>query len=217
MLKIAVTTFYTNSYETLAAITIPPLQKWCDLHGYDLHINKISDTVSPHFIKTKDVRKLLDTYDIVMGIENDILITNLNYKIEDWLNEEQDIFLCKDINNFNSGSIILKSTERAKRLLDTINLNIEDFGDEQVFFEKYGHIYYGIIKVLPHPSINSIPYAYYYPSYGYLNYKIGEERDMPTGDQGCWQLGNFCCHLPGKSLNERIELFSIIKDFIIYG
>ncbi len=214
MNKIAVHTHYTYTYESLAAIVIPVLQKYCDKNGYDLHIRKSHDKF--HFVKSHHLRELLEEYDLVLSIELDILITNLTVRFEDFINDTHDIFICKDINDYNGGCMITKSTEKAKRIIDLVNLNIDDFGDEQMFFEKYGNVYHSIIKVLPHPSINSVPYEYYYPSYGKIGFKDGDIIEKPTEEQGCWNIGHFNCHLPGMELSKRIEIFNKIKDFIIY-
>jgi hypothetical protein len=219
MSKIAVTTFYSESYEPLAALTIPPLQQWCDRHGYDLHIHKIENNESFHFVKTKDARKLLDEYDVVMAIENDILITNLNYRIEDWLDDEHSFFICKDVNNYNGGCFIIKSNGWAKDFLRFVQSHAHWKGDEQNVFEEWcGRSFYQRdVKTMCHPSINSIPYEYYAPSYGYINWEqYNPRKEKPTHEQGCWEKGDWCCHLPGKTLSERIEIFNKIKEDIIY-
>lgn len=208
-MRIAVNTFYTTSYEPLAAITIPVLQTYCDKHGYDLHINKVPDG-NIHFVKTKDARKLLDEYDLVWAVENDILITNLNIKITNFIDWEGDTYLCKDINGVNSGSLILKSTSTCRTMLNALNSHEDTLVDEQNFFEKQHDI---SIKYLIHPSINSIPYEpYYAPSYGKYN---TQETTKPTHEEGCWEPGDFVMHLPGFTMERRIEIFNNhLKDIV---
>lgn len=211
-MKIGITTFYTESYESLAAIVSPNLKRYADKHSYDLHINIIPDG-NFHFIKTKDCRKLLDEFDVVWVVEGDILITNHNFKIENFIQYGTYLTICKDINNFNGGSFIIRKSKWSKDLLDLINSFESIYGDEQNFMERWfdSDLFGSIIGTLKHPSINSIPYEYYH-NFGYINYK---GQPMPTHEMGNWEIGDFVCHLPGKTLQERIEIFNQIKEHII--
>lgn len=211
-MRIAINTFLTTSYEPLAALTTTVLQRYADKHGYDLIVEKIPDG-NVDYIKTVTARKLLDEYDLVWAVENDILVTNMNIKIESFVDDEHDFFICKDINNVNGGSFIVKNSDVGKWWLDNTNKAQRNYKTEQNFWEYIGH---EKIKYLPHPSINSIPYALYAPSYGRIGYVEGYVADMPTEEMGNWSPGNFVCHLPGKTLQERIDIFNGLKKFIIY-
>lgn len=211
-MRIAVVTFYTESYEHLAAITTRELERYCDKHGYSL-FTKIIGIGGVDFVKTEMARIHLERYDLVWGIENDILVTNHNIKIESFIDEEHDFFICRDVNNVNGGSFIVKNTEVGKWWLDETNKAAKNYITEQNFWEYIGHTK---VKYLYHPSINSIPYEYYAPSYGYINWEQYEPRkEKPTHEMGNWEVGDFVCHLPGKTLSERIELFNQIKEHII--
>ncbi len=211
-MRIAVTTFYTESYQPLADITIPILDKYCNKHGYVLHINKTKED-NIHFVKTKDAKNLLDEYSLVWGVECDFLITNLNYKITDFINWEADTFLCKDVNGVNSGSVIFKSTDLCRTMLNCLNSYKGNIEDEQIFFENQHD---PSIKYLSHPSINSIPYEpYYAPSYGRYNFMEGMVSIKPTVEEGQWEPGQFVMHLPGMTMERRIEIFNNhLKDII---
>lgn len=214
-MRIAVTTFYSKSYRGLAEITTNVLRQYCNKHGYDLYIHEVEDG-NVDFIITRDVRNLLDDYDIVMGIECDILITNLNYKIEDFIDNEHDFFICKDVNNINAGCFIAKSTQYGVHLISFILMNEGRFKTEQNVLEHYQPK--ANVKYLNHPSINSIPYNEYAPSYGYINWdQYTPRKTKPTLEMGDWQKGNFNCHLPGMTLERRIEIFKKLKEEIIYG
>ncbi len=212
--KFCVTTFYTESYIPLAAITIPVMEQWCKKHGYHFNEHIIPNNQNPHFVKTKDSRELLEIYDIVMAIECDILITNLNYKIEDWLDEENSMYITTDVNNANTAVIITKSTDLGKGLLDMVNKYENIFGDEQMVFENKR---IKGVKYCEQPCFNSVPYeSYYRPSYGKIGYKEGEIITPPTEQQGQWQKGHFLMHLPGMELQKRIEIFNNHLKGIIY-
>lgn len=211
-MNVVVHTFYSESYTPLSDITTVELYEYCRKHKYDLFIEKIPNG-NVDFVKTKKARELLDKYDLVWAVENDILITNHNIKIESFIDDEHDFFICKDVNNVNGGSFIVKNTEIGKWWLDETNKAAKNYTTEQNFWELLGHTK---VKYLEHPSINSIPYEYYAPSYGYINWEQYEPiKEKPTHKMGCWEVGDFVCHLPGKPLNERIEIFNQIKEHII--
>ncbi len=205
---VAVTTFYTQDYEELADIIIPNLQKYCLRHGYHLDILK-TENGHYHFVKTKQARDLLEKYDIVVAIELDVMITNHSIKIEDWLDEQNSMYITTDVNDANTGVIIIRNTDLGKGLLDMVNKYENTFGDEQMVFENKR---IKGVKYCEQPCFNSVPYEYYAPSYGYIGYKEGEVREMPTESMGAWKPTHFCAHLPGMTLERRIEIFTEIKQ-----
>ncbi len=214
-MRIAVTVFYTESYLPLAAITIPVLEMWCKKHKYHFNEHIITNETFPHFVKTNDAKELLDAgYDYVFALECDMLLTNLNYKIEDFINDTHDFFITKDMNGFNSGSFIVRNSDWGKAWLDFINRRNTGTNDEQDVIIQYADssIFESKICVLGHPAINSIPYEYY-DSRGYVNFN---GQPMPTHEQGCWRRNDFCVHLPGKTLLDRINIFSELQKHIVY-
>lgn len=214
-MKIAITTFYTTSYQPLADITTTELKKYADRHGYDLFVNVIPDG-NVDYVKTVDARKLLDEYDLVWAVENDLLITNHTIRIESFIDDEHDFFICCDINGENGGSFIIKNTDWGKNWLEYTNNLCGEYATEQNVWEKLA-IEGKNIKYLNHPSINSIPYEYYAPSFGYINWEQYEPRkEKPTHEMGNWEVGDFICHLPGKNLHERLRIFNELKENIIY-
>ena len=213
MKSICVNTFFTPSYAPLAAIVIPNLIKYCNKHGYKYLINETSDDKF-HFVKIKDTRKLLDVFDVTFTIELDAMIMNHKIKIESFLDEENEMYYTTDRNGANFGVSLWKSTPYTKELLDKLISLENEFGDEQNYFEQNPII--DKVKVLQHPNFNSIPYPFYKPSLGVIGYKDGDEVTMPTMEQGNYETGNFVCHLPGKTLNERLTIFNELKQHIIY-
>lgn len=215
MRKVALTTFATENYKPLANITIKAMSEYCVRHGYDLNINVIGNDERCHFVKTKDARRLLDEFDVVMGIEADCLLTNFTIKVEDFLDEENELYITTDLSNINFGVFIVKSSEWTKQLFDWINMQQDKFGDEQEILEKNRNILK--TKVVPHPCFNSIPYSpYYAPDYGKMFYKEGDEVYICKEDEGHWVKGNFIMHLPGKNMNDRIEIFNNHLKDIVY-
>lgn len=215
MVRVAVTTFYTNSYEPLADITTEILKKYCKKHQYYLEVNILEDSEGFHFKKTKFARELLTgEFDVVVAIENDILITNHTYKIEDWVDDEHDFYCTKDVNNVNTGIFIVKNTEWSKRMLDSVNYMEVFYGDEQNYFESHTN---DKIKYCEHPCFNSIAYEEYAPSYGYIHWEqYNPRKEKPTHEMGCWEIGDFALHLPGMTFQKRLDIFNKHLKDIIY-
>jgi len=211
MLKIAITTHYGESYQPLADIVLPNTKYYSALHGYSFFVNKCQTTKNGMygFIKTKDARKLLDEFDVVMWIECDAMIMNHNIKIESFLDEEHDVYLTRDVNGENSAVAIFKATQFSKDLLDHIQSKEAELWDEQAVFENYKS---DKIHCLPHPSINSYLYELYGESYG----KIGEPLPhKPTHEEGNFEVGDFILHCPGMTLDARLKIFNEYKNKIV--
>ncbi len=211
-MRVCVSTLATYSYKSLSDITLPILRKYCEKHGYSLSV-VIAEEGKVDFIKTADAIRLLDFYDLCFMIEADVMIMNFRHKIEDFIDDTHDLFICKDINGVNFGTAIIKGTKSGKDLMNFIQSKQGEYQTEQNVLENYTD---ERICYLNQPAINQIPYDLYYaPSYGKLNYKEGQVVDKPTHEQGCWEVGDFCMHLPGMTLERRIEIFqNHLKDII---
>ncbi len=213
-MKIVVSYIFGENYEELAEIAIPSLEKFCRKHSYHTNLRRVqpNEKGTYAFIRTENTRNLLNDYDVVLQLEGDMLITNTNYKIEDWLEEGKDFYCCKDINGVNTGSWIAKSTDWMKEVLEFIYTNCRHLWDEQAYWEHVEDN--DRIKYLPHPSINSIVYDMYAPTYGKV---FGDTTSVikPTHEEGDWQEGDFLLHAPGMTLEMRLKLFNEYKNKII--
>src|SRR5680860_607350 len=86
-------------------ISYKRLKQYCDLHRYDLYYftNKIDNRYTLFWQKVVATKKILDQgmdkYELVFWIDDDIYLTNLNYKIEHFwsLAGYKDIVLSRDV------------------------------------------------------------------------------------------------------------------------
>lgn len=212
---------YGQNYSELAALAIPSLISYCAKHKYICDIKTIDGSNGYDYIRVEHTLELLKTYDAVFMMEGDFLITNHKHKIEDFIDEDYDFYICKDVNNYNGGSWVAKQSVFTKKWLESAlaHRNKEGYVTEQNVFEQacglkgFSHG----IKTLGHPTINSIKYDEYAPSYGYIEWeKLNPPPTFPTIEEGNWTPDCFVCHLPGKPLKERIRIFSELKEHIIY-
>lgn len=204
-MKIGCAVHYTLSWEKLAAITIPILEKYCDKHKYLAAIDEVMN-YSRYTGIDKIITALdsLEQNDVVMVLDADVLITNFTINIEDFIEDNYDLYISKDIHGINAGVFIIKSGEWSLKFLQYLLDSIGgDIHCEQDAINKYiNGKGMDKIKLLPQNSINSMLYE---------NYAEGEQ----THENGQWQVGDFILHLPAMSIQKRIEIFqNHLKDII---
>lgn len=205
---------YGENYSPLADICIPSLVRYCKKNNYHWGINMVKpdEKTGYDYLRINRALSLLKQYEIIFIMEGDFLITNHTKRIENFIDDKHSFFICKDVNGVNGGSFIVIQNNFSDNFLKSTNELSNSYKTEQNVWESTELIHLKEVKILPHPSINSIPYKYYH-NYGYINYQGQSE---PTHEMGNWQKGDFVCHLPGKTLEERIKIFTEIKEQIIY-
>lgn len=219
-MKIAVLVLYTEDWEDLYNMVGQLTRYYCDKHGYVYHLHFMTDDCKKDigFTKVKLARALfqINAFDAIWVLDGDVLITSFKNKIEDYITDDNDLFICKDPNGINAGSWIIKKTEWSIKFLDYIleYQNKGGWGCEQDAIVSYMKEYPNDekIKILPHPSINSVPYEHYFPSFGKIGFIEGEKVAKPTHKEGCWQQGDLVCHLPGRTISDRVSIFRELRE-----
>lgn len=200
-MRICVLMLYTEGWSDIANIVLPNAKEYCERHGY--HLEGIMYRQND-FKLDFGYNKLLwiqclfekDLFDMIWSLDMDTLITNHNYRIEDFIKDE-DFYIAKDVNGINGGSFIIKKSNWSMSFLNEL-LDLrgkEGMHCEQdamrAYFEKNG---YENVKILPHPSINSYKYELY------------PEFDISEEIEGQWKAGNFVLHLPALSIEKRLQI-----------
>ncbi len=196
----AIYIYYTPSWQPLADIVLPRVKEYCVKHSYKWIIAHDSKNFLWSFNKMDGLKQIISlfTYDFIWVLDLDTLITNPSIPFTDFTDDEHDIFITRDINGINAGSWIIRNTEASRKFVSMIVDNF-DAPHEQILMNKYLHMV--DVKYLPHPSINSDDYNQY----------NGFGLAVPAHDQGQWQLGDLLLHLPGLTLEQRIEIFGGMK------
>lgn len=186
------TTSYFENYQPLADLVLPNLQAYCDRHGYGLRTQISDDTRSYGFQKIEQMRDALPHTDMVLCCDIDILITNFNYKIEDFTDPEHDAYFVIDRCGLNSGVSIWCNRPAAYEYIDAV-MATEKLGCPHEQAAITGMVRdWKRSKFLHHPSINS-----------YLYREYGENRPQSEGQ---WFKGDFLLHLPGLPLSRRLAI-----------
>jgi hypothetical protein len=211
--KIGLLTAYYNNYKPLANIVVPNLQGYCIKQGYGLYDYVLPQEGSHYSFKRLEMLKKIFSYHdigVMLCTDIDILITNYNIKIESFLDDKHDFYICKDVNGINAGNFIVKNTEWSRTFIDFLLSKQGSFENDQCVIEAIHNNpeWKSKIKILPHPSINSFDMQYYAPSWGV----IGDRKiERPTHKEGAWEAGDFVLHLPGMDLNKRIEILKEVE------
>ncbi len=211
-MRIAVLTLWADNYDEVAAITVPIMEQYCLKHNYSFNPIKIEvlKDNSYGFEKIKQAQKIINDFDAILIIDPDALITNHTIKIDSFIDDKHSLFISKDINGFNAGVFITKG----QLILNKILVAGKYFDNEQ---DTITYLYSpeNKIKELTFPNnLQSIPYKYYAPEYGYIN--PDSTPTEPTEEMGNWCYGNFICHVPGRSLEERVKILTQLKEYIVY-
>lgn len=183
----AVYIYYTPSWQELADIVLPGVREYCERHDYALNIIK-ADYGTPGYYKMIGLQPMLKHYDLVWLLDLDTLITNQSIPFMQFVDNQHDIFITKDINGINAGSWIIRNTIASHAFVDAV-INDFDAPEEQTVMKRYLDMVK--IKYLPQRSINSYCYDLYE-----MEYEDGE-----------WQPQDLLLHLPGLQLQQRIDIF----------
>lgn len=218
-------------------ITKKRMQEYCNLHNYDFKYftETIDDKYPVIWQKCLAMDQVLNMknnknhhrYKVVVWFDDDIYITNLKYRIEDFLqlNPNKDIFMARDIikNNYNhyinSGNYIMKNTQISRDFmrdtLDGIHLfkghfriavNHEQSINTYLYFAKKK--YAKAIEVLPYGVLQSIYNKSYY-WYNKFYWLVSQFLDL----NGPWEDGDFCIHFISMNEEQRNKICKRIDSY----
>lgn len=155
-------------------------------HGYTrITDESVYDPERPHsWSKIRLIQKYLGDYDYLMWIDADVLITNFDRKIEDFIelmNPDTFLLMCEDLNGLNAGVFIIKNIPRAHEFLkDVWSTNNDSPYWEQASIVHHLPKYQDGVQIIPRE------YSVIMNAYGPF---IDKEH--------YWQPGDFCIHFAG--------------------
>jgi hypothetical protein len=160
-----------NTMEEVFDLTLPSKQKYAKKHGYDLLAmrsfgidkQKRYQPGDIGFLRALRTFEMLKNYDCVMWIDADSLITNIDYKIEDFLIPNNYVLYASYdwIGKFtlSGGNFIIQNTDKTEEFLNYYYNISKYFKEEQttlnyIFAENPDSNY---IKILEHKFLGSVP------------------------------------------------------------
>lgn len=211
-------------------VTKRRMEKYCQLYNYHFeYFTEVLDDKYP-LIWQKCVamdRVLNLNYKVVVWFDDDIYMTNMNYRIEDFLNlTPNDIFMPRDIikNNYNhyinSGCYMMKNNNISKEFMkDTLcgmkglfnghfetAINHEQSINTYLYFSQKK--YADAIEVLPYGVLQSVHNKHYY-LYKNLYYFVSNFLEINEP----WQEGDYCIHFITLKEDERNDLCHKIEKY----
>ena len=206
-------------------LTLPSKQRYVKKHGYDLLClqsfgsNETNGFQKTHigFMRLLKAFEMLNYYDIVMWIDADSLITNLDYKLQDFQLDEQNCFYASwdwtGKETISTGNFILKKTEKINEFLNAVIqvgkyiIETNQWGQEQTTINL---IYRNTnlnnkIKILDHSYLNGVPLELMEIDC----WKNRQKINYP------WNNKHFLAHITGISNTDRINIINnIFKDYL---
>jgi len=115
MEMIAIVTVTTPEIEEYSKYTLEIFKKYCSMHNYDLIIGDHNTDRHPSWNKVLLLKKYYKKYDYLFWFDVDIIIQQLDYKLENITKLLQRPFgICKDYRHsfLNCGSIVVSNDRR---------------------------------------------------------------------------------------------------------
>lgn len=208
-MKICVCTQYNTPFQGVADVTVPVLEEYCERHGYQLAV-RVDPPIHRSVVwdRVKLIQDCMDGADWVAYFDTDVLITNLHIRLEEFMSGESIVMTEARTEDgrevINDGVCFFENLPYVRRTLD----QIWDTPDSPTIFCAQDVIQKmsddwdlkGILSIERQKSFNSFLYA---------------EYGMPETTLGNWTPGDFALHLPGRTNERRVELFTEYSKHIL--
>tara|TARA_R110001583_G_scaffold15137_2_gene62626 strand:+ start:1017 stop:1658 length:642 start_codon:yes stop_codon:yes gene_type:complete len=200
--------------EWLWSLTKPNLQSYCDKYNIDFRFCDKSLDVNraTSWSKLLLVKSIINEgkYDWIIWIDDDILITNFDKNIEDYITGDKNIILQYDPNitsegdrlikdEINCGFIFFRSDKQTLEIIDFIYM-LGDWSPHRTMcnWEQEIFIYYhNMIKNIDGES-----------PYNILDYRTFQSFNRGEGKEYEWREGDFSSHFSGICKDKRIQLIT---------
>jgi hypothetical protein len=161
-----------------------------------------------HF--TLDLFKQHPEIEWLLFSECDAMITNLNIRIEDKIDNNYHFIVPVDRLNINSGNFLARNSEQGRAYLQMIVDSEQAYKDvawaeQQVIIDSIEQ-YQDIVKIVPQKYMNS-----YEPEI----YDYCDARFDVLGNSGAWEPGDWIVHWPGTHKPTRIARAEAHKELLI--
>jgi hypothetical protein len=200
----AVASLHDNNYSDLASLTDQSKQDYCNKHGYQFHVltemkySTITGFNKIHF--TLEIFNQHPEIEWLLFSECDAMITNMDIRIEDRIDNDFHFIVPVDRLNLNSGNFLARNSSEGRSYLQMIIDSEEkyknvEWAEQQVIIDTIEQ-YQNIVKIVPQKYMNS-----YEPQI----YDYCDARFDILGNSGAWEPGDWIVHWPGTYKPTRLE------------
>lgn len=225
--RILIITGYTDEFRTeisasdntmadLVDLTLPSKQRYAKKHGYDLLSMRSLGCDSHGIFGRNEIGfqralrsfEMLLSYDVVMWLDVDSIITNDEYTIENFIGDSNYTFYASydwhGYSNFSCGNFIIKKTSNVQDFINafySIGSSLSGPGREEQNTLNIMHMHTHFkneFKILEHKFLSSIPTQEMY----------GSRWVAARPIVGQWNDQCFLAHLTGASNKDRIEILN---------
>ena len=220
-MKTLILTGCDKSMYDVLDLTIPSKQKYAAKHGYDfMSVRSFPGDAEcgleeRHigFQRTVLAFKLLRHYESVMWVDADSVITNFDYKIEDFINGDESYIASYDWMHkasFSSGNFIARKTPKTQEFFNYflqiskmyLELIVADQGALNHIHSQYRDR--NFINILDHKYLNGVPEFL-------VETDTWKNDNNRTGIMVPWNEDHFLAHFTGTDNHERIQLIKANK------
>jgi len=160
-----------NKMEEVFDLTLPSKQRYAKKHGYDLLAIRDFGVDTRYGFKPTEIGflravrafELLSSYDIVMWIDADSLITNENMGIRDFGLDPNFTFYASygwfGKTSFSAGNFIIQNTNSTRDFLNTFYSIAKHFPEEQATLNAmyFNTSFKSVMKILEHRYLGAAP------------------------------------------------------------
>jgi hypothetical protein len=207
-MRVVLLTHCSPEYQSLGDITLPRWEKYCAKWGYDFDVSRTQSSPDLPWEKMRRIASFLQQYDLVQWVGVDTYCTNLNQNAVGWwhANDQPAALLTWDLYGINADSMIFSNCPWAHMFLYAINTLGKNFYHSHPFLEQealsrfaFQKPYCDVVKIIPQKGMNS-----------YLHKVYGRPEEWP----GNWEPGDWILHLPGMTVELRIQILGEIEKIL---
>lgn len=225
---IVLATAASREYESLARITRENKREYCKRHGLVLSSFTHTEPISC-WERPKIWRQVLEDAEWLFWTGCDAAITNLTIDVRDLFDDNADLIIAADGNGINNDVFLMRRNSATLRFMDAVvdcerrGVRIEQDAmsvvlsgapDYPQFTHRLPTLYQEGKQVTPEISrllqteLNKTDVRVKIVSQRVLNAYPHQYYGMNGTEDNAWGYKSFVAHMPGTTLEQRIEFFS---------
>lgn len=230
-MKIVVCNNYTptGEWKEFGARTSKMMDEYAKANNYErlCVTDRVSDTKWMGWDKIKICLDTLPSCDVMFCLDTDLLVMNHNVTVQQFLDDDHDMCITRDLANINVGVVILKNTGLMRQFLSMVwdyRKNIPDeFQSEQTAWWEVMKLFnFNRMKIIPQKGLNSYPYNDTFFT-SWLNHHPESESDYfkkqfdtpVIRHYGNYTTGDLILHMPGIPMERRFGYLNQYENKVI--